>query len=170
MSILERLATVGILTSALILIGCTHGQREETEETAEEAAEETEEIAEETADVADQAEDMIDMETTASIEAVGGSGVEGNADIGFDDGQARVEVELGASSGTYTAMIHDGTCAAVGGPVVTLDSFVPQGGGLESVTTFAETRLMDGSRYAVVIHGSGGAMVGCGDFGEIDRG
>jgi hypothetical protein len=175
MSTFERLAAVGVLTGALVLTGCTSGQRRETGETAEEVGEETAEVAgevaEETREAADRAEDYVDMETTATIEGVGGSSLEGNADLSFDEGQARVEVELTAvtDASTYTAMIHDGTCAAVGGPVVTLDGFISQGDGLESVTTFSENQLTDGSRYAVVIHGSGGAMVGCGDFGEIDR-
>ncbi|MFN2420522.1 MAG: hypothetical protein ABR527_03995 [Gemmatimonadota bacterium] len=176
MSTFERWAAVGFLTGALVLMGCTSGQRRETEETADEVAEETEEVAgevaEETQKAADRAEDYVDMETTATIEGVGGSGLAGNADLSFDSGQARVEVELAgvADAAAHTAMIHDGSCAAYGGPVVTLDGFISQGGGLESVTTFDESRLVDGSRYAVVVHGQGGAVVGCGDFGEIDRG
>ena len=165
---------VGIMTGALVLAGCTHGQRRETEETAEEVAEETGEVAgevaEETREAADQVEDVVDFETTATIQAIGDAGVEGDADLAFDDGQGRVEVELSAAAGAgaYTAMVHEGTCAALGGPAVTLDAFVAQGDGLESVTTFSESRLVSGSRYAVVVHGAGGAMVGCGDFGEID--
>lgn len=111
------------------------------------------------------------MQVSLVLNAVGNSGVTGEATIAPGDGQqARVDVTLNASGqgGVHQGHIHQGTCSALGAPVVPLEPVTTAGGTGSSTSnvTVDVMSVMDG-QHVISYHEAGGQpgpSVACGEI------
>lgn len=103
---------------------------------------------------------------TASLQAMGESGVGGEVAFTREGDQLEVQVmaEGLAAAGDFASHIHDGTCAEPGGVVTPLNAVAaPEAGAGEATTSVDATQLEPGGSYLVMVHGQEGAPVACAD-------
>jgi hypothetical protein len=111
------------------------------------------------------------MQVSLVLNAVGGSGVTGEATIAPGEGQqTRVDVTLNATGqgGVHQGHIHQGTCAALGAAVVPLQPVTTAGGTGSATSNVAVDAMsvMDG-QHVIGYHQAGaqpGAAVACGEI------
>jgi len=84
------------------------------------------------------------------------------------DLRAEIHADSRLGPGDYLFMIHAGTCAARGAPVVTLTTMTgAEGGDGMSVTTFPASQLPLDASYFLLMHRSDGTPIACGDFPSL---
>lgn len=168
-----KIMRIVALSIAPIAIAACEQQAERTEEMAETMAARDgganagQSLAADTV-VASAAEGM---QVALVLNAVGNSGVTGEATIHPGDGQqARVHVTLNASGqgGVHQGHIHQGTCAALGSVVVPLEPVTTAGGTGNATSNVAVDAMsvMDG-QHVIGYHAAGGqpgAPVACGEI------
>ena len=97
---------------------------------------------------------------TAMFQALGDSGVSGEATITDRGQQTEIMVRLtgGSGAGEHPGHIHSGTCDNVGGVVQPLDAITTDATGTGTMTTtvdLAPMTVMDG-QHVIVYHAAGG--------------
>lgn len=120
-----------------------------------------------------RAEGTAGMQTTVAMEALGGSGVTGDATISEAvdaAGQTVAVINLRAPNGTgvHQGHIHEGTCESIGGVAVALPPVnLAAGQGTATSTLSVDPMMVMDGNHVVVYHeagGSPGQPVVCGEI------
>jgi hypothetical protein len=111
------------------------------------------------------------MGSTIALQAVGGSGITGEATLTESGQQTQVMVRLMGSqpNATHQGHIHEGTCANVGSVVVPLDpiNVDAQNMGTSTTTVDVPIHTVANGQHLIAYHvagGSPGAPAACGEI------
>jgi hypothetical protein len=110
------------------------------------------------------------MGSTIALQAVGGSGITGEATLTESGQQTQIMVRLMGSqpNATHQGHIHEGTCANVGSVVVALDPITVDAQNMGSSTTTVDVPIhtVANGQHLIAYHEAGGtpgAPVACGE-------